>query len=237
MILYTSIPVRDPYTHVCADHNECGWRKTTAPAMSGGVFPPCPAQRWPGWQQQRRAQAPTQIYFYLRPTHSTAQRTGHHNRSPWLEAGGCMGHESHLQQSDRLHTHPGPVLQLPGHGDTSDTPQHCSSPTHPGLRTLFVAPNLPSQQLQVTKHPRLVSCSSLWFSDTKCSDRIAADSKPTKHKHQWIDNFTLSAANLEEQRIFRDDIFLESPEQGEHLNSLVIEINRIYKSKVIKYCP
>ena len=132
MILYTSIPVRDPYTHVCADHNECGWRKTTAPAMSGGVFPPCPAQRWPGWQQQRRAQAPTQIYFYLRPTHSTAQRTGHHNRSPWLEAGGCMGQESHLQQSDRLHTHPGPVQQLPGHRDTSDTPQHCSSPTHPG---------------------------------------------------------------------------------------------------------
>ena len=75
-------------THVCADHNECGWRKTTAPAMSGGVFPPCPAQRWPG-QQQRRAQAPTQIYFYLRPTHSTAQCAP--QPVPWLEAGAAWG--------------------------------------------------------------------------------------------------------------------------------------------------
>ena len=48
--------------------------------------------------------------------------------------------------------HPLPALQL----------SHA-----PWARTLFVAPNLPSQQLQVTKHPRLVSCSSLWFSDTK----------------------------------------------------------------------
>ena len=87
--------------HTCLrsfDHNECGWRKTTAPAMSGGVFPPCPAQRWPG-QQQRRAQAPTQIYFYLRPTHSTAQHsTAQHSTAqcapqpvPWLEAGAAWG--------------------------------------------------------------------------------------------------------------------------------------------------
>ena len=45
-------------------------------------------------------------------------------------------------------------------------PSTAALPRTLGQDTLC-GPNLPSQQLQVTKHPRLVSCSSLRFLDTK----------------------------------------------------------------------
>ena len=98
------------------------------------------------------------------PQHSTAQCAP--QPVPWLEAGAAWGMRaisSNQTAGGEASTHPGPVQQLPGHPDTSDTSPHCSSPTHPGPWTqdTLCGPNLPSQQLQVTKHPRLVSCFSL----------------------------------------------------------------------------
>ena len=99
------------------------------------------------------------------PQHGTAQCAP--QPVPWLEAGAWE---------------PSPAIRPPEvrPPNTSwPSPAAPWSPSHqwhlpplqlshaPWTQDTLCGPNLPSQQLQVTKHPRLLSCFSLWFSDTK----------------------------------------------------------------------